>query len=39
VFIGEFKYGITARDSTIMQGNEGDFVLVGLLGVLGHAVC
>ena len=36
--MGEFKYGIMPRDSTIRQGNKGDFILVGLLGVLGCLV-
>ena len=37
--IGERKFGIKPRDSTIRQANKRDFILVGLLGVLGYAVC
>jgi hypothetical protein len=39
VFIGEFNFGITPRDSTVRQGNKRDFVLVGLFGVSGCLVC
>jgi hypothetical protein len=39
VFIGEFKFGITPRDSTIRQVNKRDFILVRLFGVLGWLVC
>jgi hypothetical protein len=39
VFVGEFKFGIAPRDSTIRQVNKRDLVLVGLLVVLVCLVC